>query len=306
MLIYKGNDIVIQVPHGSNIHSISESLSNDKIIISKLAFIIAGKALCIKNGKNFYIKAGEFKITNGMNYYEIIILLASNKYHFHSITIPEGLTVKQVIKLIENANIPGNITINVTEGSLMPETYNYISTDTKDVMIARMMQSMDTFLSNAWSENTNSILKSKDELLSFASIVEKEAGVLAERKLVASVFTNRLKIDMKLQSDPTIIYEITKGETNFGRKITKSDINSGNIYITYKIKGLPPYPIACPGKESILASITPAKTDYLYFVAVGDNSGKHIFAKNYGEHLENVDKYRATRLAREMEVTNRD
>ncbi len=304
ILTYRGADFIVQVPHGANIYSMSEQLQEKKIISNKFAFISAGRLLYLINGGKFYIKSGEFRISNGMNYYEIVELLASNRYNFRSITVPEGLTVKQVVDILNQAKIPGDITINLTEGSLMPETYYYISTDTKDIILGRMMKDMDDFLSKSWKKNANPMLKTKEELISFASIVEKETGVEGERKIVSSVFTNRLATGMRLQSDPTIIYEITKGETNFGRKITKSDINFSTIYNTYKINGLPKYPISCPGKSSILASIAPAKTDFLYFVAVGDNSGRHIFAKNYQDHLVNVDKYRSNRVAREMAESN--
>lgn len=281
----------------------SEKLENNNIIQSQLLFKIAGKIYYLLHSDTI-IKAGEFKITKGMNYYDIIELLTSNKYYFHSITIPEGLTVKQVMKIMSELGIPGEITSEISEGSLMPETYNYISTDDKHSIIQRMTKDMDIFVSEAWKRNKNPYLKSKEELITFASIVEKETNVDDERAIVASVLTNRLRLRMKLQSDPTIIYEITKGETSFGRKITKSDINFGSVYNTYKIFGLPPKPIACPSKKSILASIEPANTTYLYFVAVGDNSGRHIFSPTYEEHLKNVDKYRMTRLAREMEIAN--
>jgi len=296
-------NIIISIHPRETSTTIAHNLQSKGVILYPILFKIAYKFLSIKDSA-FGLKVGDFEIREGMNYYEICKLLSSNKYHFNNITFPEGLTVKQIIELLSNNNINGQITRNIKEGTLMPETYNYTSFDTKDSILQRMENEMTKFLDKAWSENKNLMLKSKEELLIFASITEKETGIDEERGLVASIFTNRLKLGMKLQSDPTIIYEITNGETNFGRKITKADINNGKDYNTYKIPGLPKGPIACPGRASILASINPKESDYLYFVAIGDNSGRHKFAINYKDHLKNVDEYRKMRTEREMQIIN--
>ncbi|QED23382.1 endolytic transglycosylase MltG [Candidatus Deianiraea vastatrix] len=303
MMKFAQKDFIISVENGKNMHQIATELEKNEVITGKTLFLFANKILSIRG--TLILKAGDFEIKKGMDYYDICSLLASNNYHFSTITFPEGLTAKQMIKIIEKSDLKEQISIqNIQEGSLMPETYSYTSFETKDKLIKRMQESMTDFLDKAWRENKNPMLKTKQELLILASIIEKETSVEEERPLVASVFTNRLKIGMKLQTDPTIIYEITNGETNFGRKITKADIANGKYYNTYKIFGLPKGPISCPGRSSIIAASNPPQTEFLYFVAIGDGSKAHKFAKDYKEHIKNVDEYRKNRTIKEMDFIN--
>ncbi len=292
-------DFIIIVKHGQNSTNISEQLRQKGVISSPKIFHLAYK---IKNllSSEKRLKAGGFKIEKGMNYYEIIDLLSSNKYYTLSVTFPEGLTKIQMFEILNKTNSSGEISIDAKEGELMPETYVYNLLETKNDIIKRMKKDMSELLDDAWSKNENKMLKTKEDLLIFASIVEKETNNDDEFGLVASVFTNRLEKGMKLQSDPTIIYEATNGATNFGRSITKKDIKTGKDYNTYIIYGLPKGPICSPSKKAILASINPTKTDYLYFVAIGDGSKKHRFTKTYDAHLVCVNEYRKNCLKKEL------
>ena len=239
----------------------------------------------------FMPKIGEYAIPAGASLTEIALIFHKGVSVQRRITFPEGLTTNQIIERIENAiGLEGTIPDVINEGVLFPDTYFYQYGMKKVDIIHRMQAKMEMELAQSWAQRAEGLpYKTAQEALIMASIIEKETGVSGERTLVASVFVNRLKLGMRLQSDPTVIYGVGQtGVPNYA--ITKSDLNAVNDYNTYKIKALPAGPIANPGRASLEAALNPAVSEYLYFVANGD--GGHFFSKNLDEHNKNVRKYR--------------
>jgi UPF0755 protein len=210
----------------------------------------------------------------------------------HQLTLAEGLTSDQIVaRLLENDVLSGNIKEIPREGSLLPESYRFTRGTTREQMIQRMQQAQRRAVQEIWDRRMPDLLvKTPEQLVVLASIIEKETGKPDERTRVASVFHNRLKSNMKLQSDPTIIYGLVGGKGSLGRPIMRSEIEQPTPYNTYVITGLPPGPIANPGRASLEAAANPARTKELYFVA--DGTGGHAFAENYEQHQKNVARLR--------------
>ena len=210
----------------------------------------------------------------------------------YRIAIAEGVTSHQVVEALKIIPVlNGEIIDTPAEGSLAPDSYEVQQGDDRQTFIHRMQAAQASYVLEAWeSRSKNLPFSSKEDILILASIIEKETGISAERKLVSSVFVNRLKEGMPLQTDPTVIYGITQGKGNLGRGLRKSELLKDTPWNTYVHKGLPPTPIANPGRQSIVAAASPAKSDYIFFVA--DGSGGHAFANNLKEHNENVAKWR--------------
>jgi UPF0755 protein len=230
-------------------------------------------------------------------------IIVSGRTVVRRLTVPEGWTTAQALQLVETAEgLEGPITVRPDEGALLPETYNYSWGDSRDAIVRRMMRSMDETLADLWSKRpTDSPMTSPREALILASIVERETGVPEERGLVASVMVNRLKRSMRLQSDPTVAYGAALAASTplhlLARPLTRDDLQRATAYNTYLIDGLPPAPIANPGRTALRAAIDPPRTDYLYFVA--DGSGGHAFARTLDEHNRNVARWRALERGRE-------
>jgi UPF0755 protein len=235
----------------------------------------------------YRIKFGEYVLPNQVSLFEAIRIFSSGKVVIHKITIPEGFSVLQVIRRLEkNEDLIGEIERVPKEGSLMPDTYCFKYPTKKQDIIVMAQKAMAEFIRREWPKRSPKCsLKSPREALTLASIVEKETNI--EKEAVAGLYLHRLKIDMKLQADPTTIYAHKKGD-KLGRNLLYSDLKIDNPYNTYVYKGLPPTPIANPGRASILATLRPEETDNLYFVYGGE--GKHIFAKTYDEHKRNIAK----------------
>ncbi len=210
----------------------------------------------------------------------------------YRIAIAEGVTSHGVVDALTNIPVlSGEIIDTPAEGSLAPDSYEVRHGDDRKTVVLRMQAAQEALLIEAWeSRSENLPFNSKEDVLILASIIEKETGVSAERGLVSSVFINRLKQGMPLQTDPTVIYGITQGKGNLGRGLRKSELLKDTPWNTYVHKGLPPTPISNPGRQSITAAVSPAKSDYVFFVA--DGSGGHAFASNLKEHNENVAKWR--------------
>ena len=208
------------------------------------------------------------------------------------LTIPEGLTVAQVLEIVQKEPIlTGDVGPLPFEGSLLPETYEYQRGEKRESLIQRMKKAMEQTLGALWStRDPHLFFKTPKEALIFASIVEKETPLDQERPLVAGVFLNRLKKKMKLQSDPTVSYGLTQGKSPLLRALTYADLKAPSPFNTYVIESLPPTPIACPGKKSLEATFHPQQTQALYFVA--DGKGGHIFANTFSEHTQNVRNWR--------------
>ncbi len=239
------------------------------------------------------IKAGEYEVPAHISMARLVELLQSGKQVQRRLTIPEGTTTAEIMDLIRKTDaLTGDITVDAKEGELLPETYFYSRDDTRDSMIQRMKEAMDKTLDEAWRKRAPGLpYASKRDALIMASIIEKETSQSAERAKVAAVYVNRLRIGMRLESDPTTIYGVTNGKGMQGRELTRADLQSSSPYNTYVVNRLPPGPISNPGRASILAAVAPAPRDRsLYFVA--DGQGGHSFAANLYEHNRNVARWR--------------
>lgn len=254
------------------------------------------KAAVRLRGDGAALKAGEYAIPKGASVFDIIDLLVEGKSILHYLTAPEGRTTAQILRLVaENATLVGEIALAPAEGELLPETYAFTRGRTRDEIVKEMIDAQDRVFAELWEGRAMDLpFSTQEEAVILASIVEKETGVAAERPLIAAVFINRLKKNMRLQSDPTIIYGLTKGEP-LGRGLRVSEIEGATPYNTYVISGLPPTPIANPGRAAIEAVLQPADSAALYFVA--DGSGGHVFADTLDEHNRNVAQWR--RIERE-------
>jgi len=217
--------------------------------------------------------------------------LASGKLHWRKITFAEGLTSREISELLyDNELLDGDFT-PFKEGDFLPETYIFSRGEKRQKIVNQGKDALQKVLQKAWNErDTDLPLKNKEEMLILASIVEKETGIAGERPQVASVFINRLRKGMLLQTDPTVIYAITHGKYDLNRPLMRKDLEIDDQYNTYKYAGLPPTPICNPGAASIMAVAHPDKTPYLYFVASGN--GGHNFARSLSEHNANVNKWR--------------
>lgn len=278
---------VVLLKPGTSVTGIASALEEAGAVRHAKLFVAAVRV----RDKASALKAGEFEIPAGASVYDIIDLLVEGKSILHKLTAPEGKTTKQILTIIAaNEVLEGDITLTPAEGELLPETYSFTRGETRDGVIADMMKARNAVLDELWEKRANDLpFLTKEEAVILASIVEKETGVAAERPLIAAVFVNRLRRGMRLQSDPTIIYGLTQGEP-LGRGLRKSELERPTPYNTYVISGLPPTPIANPGRASIDAVLNPADTDDLFFVA--DGTGGHVFAPTLEEHNRNVAKWR--------------
>jgi UPF0755 protein len=248
------------------------------------------------------LKAGEYVFPAGISPAGILDLLRSGKTVVHRLVVPEGLTSAEIVALVTQAEaMTGDIAGRPAEGTLLPETYFYSWGDKRQALIDRMRRSMTKLVADLWAVRKPGLpLDSPAEAVTLASIVEKETGIEAERPLIAGVFYNRLKLGMKLQSDPTVSYALTAGAAPLGRTLTRADLDTASPYNTYFAKGLPPGPIANPGRAALKAVLDPATTDALYFVA--DGSGGHAFSATLDAHNKAVQHWRQLQNAPKAEA----
>jgi len=279
---------VVAIPKGTGLTEIAALLEREGVISNR--FVFTGSARYFRAGDK--LKAGEFEIRKGASMRDVLDMLVRGKSILYKVTIPEGYTSSQIVeKLQEAEHLTGELTDIPEEGSLMPDTYKYSRGMARQELIERMQEEQRKFVANLWEKRAPDLpIKDMDEAITLASIVEKETGRADERARVAAVFVNRLRRGMRLQSDPTIIYGVTQGKGSLGRGILKSEISQETPYNTYMIDGLPPGPIANPGRASIEAVLNPAKTNDLFFVA--DGTGGHAFATSLSEHNSNVARWR--------------
>ncbi len=284
-------ETIVVIPRGSSLEGIAEVLTESGVISDPMVFGIAARL----SEKARRLKAGEYAIPPGASMEAVLGILESGQTIARSLTVPEGLTSLEIVQLIRDAPaLAGDITEVPPQGALLPETYHYSFGDDRAALLQRMSQAMERTLNELWAQRQEGLpLDSPQEVLALASIVEKETGIADERPLVASVFINRLRRGMPLQSDPTVIFALTEGEAPLGRALTRRDWRVEHPYNTYVIPALPPGPIANPGRAAIAAVLQPAESDYLYFVAAGD--GGHAFAKTLREHNRNVRAWRRIR-----------
>ena len=282
-------DKVVIIPHGSGIRDISDVLQREGVIDQPWVFIGGVMVLKAREG----LKAGEYQFRAHASLHDVVGTIVDGKVVPHQISFPEGLTSEQIVaRLMDDDVLSGNIKEMPREGTLLPDTYNFTRGVTREQMIQRMQAAQQRVLKEIWDRRAADLpLKTADQLVVLASIVEKETGKAEERSRVAAVFVNRLKQKMRLQSDPTIIYGLVGGKGTLGRPIMKSEIEQPTPYNTYVIDGLPPGPICNPGRASLEAAANPARTREIYFVA--DGSGGHVFAESYDQHQKNVARLRA-------------
>ena len=281
-------DKVVNIPRGLGIRDIADLLQREGVIDQP--YIFMGGVIVLKARGD--LKSGEYQFTKRASLADVVDTIVENKVVQHAFTVPEGLTSEQIVaRLLENDALTGQIKEIPREGTLLPETYKFTRGMTREQIIQRMQQSHRHVLQEVWEHRMADLpVKTPEQLVTLASIIEKETGRPDERTRVAAVFVNRLKGKMRLQSDPTIIYGLTGGKGSLGRPILKSEIEQPTPYNTYVIDGLPPGPIANPGRASLEAAANPARTKELYFVA--DGTGGHVFADNYAEHQKNVARLR--------------
>jgi UPF0755 protein len=285
------HDIVIK--EGTSLGSVSRQLAKQGAIPgSAKTFYVMARLF----GSHDPVQAGEFRIPDGMGGASVLDLLQHGKPVQRLITVTEGMPAIIVAeKLAANPYLTG-ATPAIAEGSVLPDSYGYQRGETRAAVVARMQAAMTRTLDQLWARRaTDCPIVMKEQAVILASIVEKETGKASERPTIAGVYCNRLRIGMKLDADPTVIYPVTKGKP-LGRRILKSELNDQNAYNTYRRPGLPPTPIANPGKASIEAVLHPAPTNALYFVA--DGTGGHVFAQTYAEQEANRQKWFAIRRQR--------
>jgi len=282
------------IPKGEGRIAIAERLEKEGVIDNRWTFVGGHLLLSFLSHKNNgELKAGEYEIKEHASMREVISKLSEGKSILYKTTLPEGLTSEQIVERLKaEPSLSGEITNVPPEGTLLPDTYYFSKGASRQEILDRMHEGMQKTISTLWdSRDPDLPIKSPEELITFASIIEKETGRADERDRVAAVFYNRLRKGMRLQSDPTIIYGIVGGQGSLGRSITKADIETKSPYNTYQISGLPPGPICNPGRSAIRAALHPAKTADLYFVA--DGSGGHAFSETLKEHNSAVQKWRA-------------
>jgi UPF0755 protein len=282
------HDKIVNIPRGLGLRDIADVLAKESVIDQPWFFI--GGVVVLKARED--LKYGEYNFKKSITLREAIETIVEGKVIQHAVTIPEGLTSEQIIaRLVEVDFLAGNIREVPKEGTLLPETYNFPRGTTREQAIQRMQQAHRRAIQEIWERRSTDVpVASPEQLVTLASIVEKETGKPDERTRVAAVFVNRLKQKMRLQSDPTIIYGLVGGKGTLGRPIMKSEIEQPTPYNTYVILGLPPGPIANPGRNSLEAVANPARTKELYFVA--DGTGGHAFAENLQQHQQNVARLR--------------
>ena len=281
---------VVDLPQGTGVAAIAKRLEEAGAVGDALLFRLAART----SGHDRSLKAGEYRLEPGASPAAILALLESGKVLLHPLTLPEGITAAEAVRVIGAADaLTGDLAERPHEGSLLPETYLFPRGTARSEAVRRMQGAMQAVLAKAWEARAEGLpLDGPNDLLTLASIIEKETAVAEEYPLVASVFVNRLKRGMPLQTDPTVIYALTEGEANLGRILTRKDLDeTDSPYNTYRVKGLPPGPIALPGSAAINAAARPADSKYLYFVA--DGSGGHAFAETLAQHNRNVARWRA-------------
>ncbi len=284
--------MTVIVPEGATVTSTANNLQRLGVISSARWFRVGAKFF----GSSDPVQAGEFEVRKGMSAASILDLLQHGKPIQRLITVTEGMpSIIVAEKLAANRFLTGTVP-SISEGSILPDSYGYERGDSRVEVVSRMQAAMTRTLDQLWPKRSGDCpIVTKEQAVILASIVEKETGKAAERPMIAGVYCNRLRIGMKLDADPTVIYPVTKGKP-LGRRILKSELTAVNGYNTYRRPGLPQGPIANPGRASIAAVLHPARTKALYFVA--DGAGGHVFAETLAEQQANVAKWFAIRRAR--------
>lgn len=283
----EGDSTYVTLPSGAGVNAIAAQLKAAGVIRSTDMF----KAAAALTGSDRKLRAGEYEVPSGASLKAVLALLVDGKVVRHFVTLPEGWSSAQAVDILNAEDLlTGEITEDPPEGSLWPDTYEIARGEDRNAVIQRMQTAASRNLETLWlARGPNSVVRTPEEAIILASIVEKETGVAAERPRVAAVFSNRLRAGMRLESDPTVAYAVTKGRP-IGRGIRRSELDAVTPWNTYRMDGLPETPIANPGRDAIAAVLNPPTTPDLFFVA--DGSGGHAFARTYDEHLQNVARWR--------------
>jgi UPF0755 protein len=284
---HKGSETVVLIPAHLGLSGIAQKLSDADVVAQPLIFQLGVRL----RGMTGTLKAGEYAIPSRASMYDIMAILIAGKSIQHKVTAAEGLTSDMIYKLVQaDPVLTGDAGAEPDEGTLLPETYLYTRGTTRAQILARMRAAQAKLLAELWPQRAQNLpIKTQQQALILASVVEKETALPEERRHIAAVFENRLNLGMKLQSDPTIIYGITKGYP-LGRRIKESEIAAVTPYNTYVIPGLPATPICNPGKDSIAAVLNPETSKDLYFVANG--TGGHTFSADVADQNKNVALWR--------------
>lgn len=287
-------DTIVIIKPGSGVGAIANELTAVGIIADPFVFRIGMRFLSDKKP----VKAGEFLFPAKISSREAIQLLQVGKTVARRVTFAEGLTSYEIMQqLSQTEGLTGSVGQLRPEGALLPETYHFSFGDRRSDILERMSVAMNELVGELWMKRDQGLpIKTLEEAITLASIVEKETGVASERGRVAGVFINRLRKGIRLQTDPSVVYGLTQGEGPLGRALTRSDLKQATPFNTYRIKGLPPTPIANPGRKSLLAVMHPMTTDDFYFVA--DGTGGHAFARTLKQHNKNVARWRKIERAR--------
>lgn len=280
--------VTIIIPKGAGVQDIADQLASAGAIDNEHLFVLGARYT--ENARR--MRAGEFALSPGMSMRAIADHLVNGETVKRRLTIPEGLLTEEVIALVAGADgLVGDVPVARPDGIYLPETYFFSYGDSRASILRRMELAMNEALTEAWAARADKIaISSPREVLILASIIERETGIGAERARVSGVFHNRLRRRMRLQSDPTVAYAVTGGGRPLGRELTRADLYIDSDYNTYRRVGLPPGPIANPGRAALIAAVRPADTKELYFVA--DGTGGHAFAYTLREHNRNVARWR--------------
>ncbi len=287
-------ETTVIIQRGSGFSGIADALARSGVISDPFIFRYGARLL----GADKALRAGEYAFAAGASPREVVELMQSGRTVIRRLTIAEGLATAQILAQLQaTEGLDGDAvdanqeTPPFKEGALLPETYHFSYGDKRSGLLKRMAAAMSQELSALWSARANGLpFKTPQEAVILASIIEKETSRADERARIAGVFINRLNKGMRLQSDPTVVYGLTKGKAALGRPLSRADLKKPTPYNTYLIQGLPPSPICNPGKDSLAAALDPEKTEDLYFVA--DGSGGHVFARTLEEHGKNVARWR--------------
>ncbi len=301
------NDTTFFVEQGNGLNTIAGRLAEQNLIGNEWIF----RAGIYATSRNANVLPGEYAIPAHASAADILRILTTESPIPHFITVPEGWTAWEVVQELNASRLAlvGDVAAVPPEGSVLPGRYDFLPNSTRQTVLDEMQAAMSATVAQVWAEcdptvcGEQGVLKTPEELVILASVVEKETGIASERPEVAAVFVNRLRVGMRLQSDPTIIYGITMGQGKLNRGIRRSEIEAQTPYNTYQIDRLPPTPIANPGIDALRAVAHPDTHKYLYFVAKGASpSDGHLFAESYADHQKNVALYRAAVRASEAEA----
>jgi UPF0755 protein len=283
---------VVAIPKGEGRIEIATRLEDEGVISNRWTFIASYLLQNAFGTKRADLKAGEYEFRKHASMADVLEILTQGRALLTKLTIPEGLTSLQIVERLRGEpELTGEITEVPPEGSLLPDTYPYSKGIDRKELLERMQVEMQRFLAGAWEKRQPDLpIKTPEEAVVFASVVEKETGRADERNRVAGVFVNRMRKGMKLQSDPTVIYGIAGGQGTLGRPLTRADLDQKTMHNTYQIDGLPPTPICNPGRSAIEATLNPATTTDLFFVA--DGSGGHVFSETLKGHNAAVSNWR--------------